>query len=67
MYTKTRAEEIALLKRLWQGVETTCPKCGKAALTLLHKKAKKSNNDWVCPACGEIYRTINMLYTLPDK
>ncbi len=55
------------MKRLWRGEETTCPKCGKAVLTLLHKKAKKSNNDWVCPACGEIYRTINMLYELPDK
>lgn len=67
MYAKTRAEEVAFIKRLWQGEETVCPKCGEATLVRLHKKAKKSNNDWVCPACSEIYRTINMLYTLPDK
>lgn len=67
MYMKTRNEEVAFMKRLWQGAETDCPKCGKATLVLLHKKAKKSNNDWVCPACGEIFRTINMLYELPNK
>lgn len=45
----------------------TCPKCGGAELTHLHKKAKKSDCDWVCPACGEIYRTIGMLKDLPDE
>ena len=44
-----------------------CPRCGGAELTYLHKKAKKSNNDWKCPACGEIYRTINLFMDLPDK
>jgi predicted RNA-binding Zn-ribbon protein involved in translation (DUF1610 family) len=67
MYTKSRETEVALLKRLWRAEETVCPKCGGAVLTHLHKKAKKSNNDWVCPACGEIYRTIQMLYQLPEK
>lgn len=67
MYTETRDTEVALLKRLWQGLETTCPKCGKAILVHLHKKAKKSNNDWQCKACGEIYRTINMLMDLPER
>jgi len=33
----------------------------------LHKKAKKSSCNWVCPACGEIYRTIGMLKGLPDE
>ncbi len=67
MYTESRDTEVALLKRLWRGEETLCPKCGKAALQRLHKKAKKSNNDWQCPACGENYRTINMLYELPAR
>ncbi len=52
MYTKSRAEEVAFMKRLWQYEETMCPKCGGAVLTHLHKKVKKSDNDWVCPACG---------------
>ena len=43
----------------------TCPKCGNAQLELLHKKAKKSDFDWRCPACGEIYLTIRMLNELP--
>lgn len=67
MYYKTRAEELAFLKRLWQEIPTVCPKCGGAELVLLHKKAKKSNNDWKCPACGEIYRTINLFMDLPNK
>ncbi len=67
MYHKTRDEEVRFLKRLWSEEETLCPKCGAAALTHLHKKAKKSNNDWKCPACGEIYRTIGMLMELPEK
>ena len=43
----------------------TCPKCGNTQLEFLHKKAKKSDFDWRCPACGEIYRTIRMLKELP--
>ena len=67
MYYKTRDEELNFMKRLWQGIPTVCPKCQSAELVLLHKKAKKSNNDWKCPVCGEIYRTINMMYDLPEK
>lgn len=55
------------MKRLWREEPTDCPVCGKARLEFLHKKAKKSNNDWKCPACGEIFRTINMLYEMPDE
>ena len=54
------------MKKLWTGEKTVCPKCQKAELILLHKKAKKSNDDWKCPECGEIYRTINMMYDLPN-
>ena len=67
MIHNTREEELAFLKRLWQELPTLCPCCGKSELTYLHKKAKKSNNDWKCPACGEIFRTINMMMDLPEK
>ena len=65
MYMKTRDEEVAFLKKLWQEEPVTCPKCGIGTLVHLHKKAKKSNCDWKCPNCGEIYRTIGMLKELP--
>lgn len=67
MYTDSRENEVALLKKLWCGEKIVCPKCGSGTLTTLHKKAKKNNTDWICPACGEIFRTINMLYDLPDR
>lgn len=67
MYTNSREEEVRLLKKLWTSQPVNCPKCGQAELEYLHKKAKKSNCDWKCPACGQIYRTINMLKELPDE
>ena len=67
MYTDSRDDEVKLLKRLWTSQPTTCTKCGRAELVHLHKKAKKSNCDWKCPACGEIYRTIHMLKEVPDR
>lgn len=67
MYTKDEDTEIKLLKRLWQGEEVVCPRCGEAILVHLHKKAKKSDCDFKCPRCGEIYRTINMLKELQNK
>ena len=67
MYTNSRENEVRLLKQLWAGLPTMCPKCRQSELVHLHKKAKKSNIDWKCPACGEIYRTINMLTELPDS
>lgn len=66
LYTENRETEVRLLKKLWQGEAVLCPKCKAAELEYLHKKAKKSNNDWHCPACGEIYRTIRMLMALPN-
>ena len=53
MYHQTEDEELAFLKTLWSGKPAACPKCG-AEMVSLHKKAKKSNDDWKCPACGEI-------------
>ncbi len=66
MYTNSRDEEVRFLKRLWSAQPTICPKCKSAELEYLHKKAKKSNCDWKYPACGEIYRTINMFKELPE-
>ena len=65
MYTKSREEEVKLLKRLWTAQPTMCPKCGNAELEHLHKNAKKSNCEWKCPVCGEIYRTINAYSRVP--
>ena len=59
--------EVRLLKKLWTSQPVTCPKRGSAQLEHLHKKAKKSDCDWRCPACGEIYRTIRMLKELQSE
>lgn len=67
MYMPTRQQELEFLKRLWSSQPTSCPKCGLGPLKLLHKKAKKSSCDWVCPSCREIYRTIRMLKDLPNE
>lgn len=66
MHFPTREEEVRFLKRLWLKQPAVCPKCGEATLEYLHKKAKKSDCDWKCPTCGEIYRTIRMLKELPE-
>ncbi len=55
----------AFLKRLCRGEPTLCPKCGAETLRPLHKR-RKDNNDWQCPGCGEIYRTIRILGELLD-
>lgn len=67
MYTDSRDSEVTLLKKLWTAQAVTCPKCNSATLENLHKKAKKSDCEWKCPACGEIYRTIRMLKELPNE
>jgi len=66
VYFSSRDEEVVFLKKLWLEEAVTCPKCTSATLTHLHKKAKKSNCDWKCPNCGEIFRTIGMLKELPE-
>ena len=65
MYTDSREEELRFLKKLWAAQPAQCPKCRRAQLEYLHKGAKKSDCDWKCPACGEIYRTIRMFMELP--
>lgn len=62
---ESREEVVQFLKKLWTGQEASCSKCG-TTLDYLHKKAKKSECDWKCPQCGEIYRTIDILNKLND-
>ncbi len=67
MYMNSSDAEVRFLKKLWTSQPVTCPKCGGAQLEHLHKKAKKSDCDRRCPACGEIYRTIRMLKELQSE
>ena len=58
--------EKADLKSLWNEEPQHCPLCdGK--LDYLHKKAKKSNCDWVCTVCGERFDTIKILNQLNEQ
>ena len=66
MYNQTRDEEVVLLKKMWLGEAVICPKCGKEQLVHLHKKAKKSNSDWICTACGKRYDAIKILKQLNE-
>lgn len=66
MYFNSREDEVTFLKKLWQEQPVLCPNCNIGTLEHLHKKAKKSNTDWKCPQCGEIYRTIRLLKELPN-
>lgn len=65
MYTNSRENEVRLLKQFMGRASNHVSQMPPSGLVHLHKKAKKSNIDWKCPACGEIYRTINMLSELP--
>lgn len=59
----SRDDALKFLKSLWNEKPQLCPLC-KGQLGYLHKKAKKSNCDWVCTACGERYDTMDMLNQL---
>ena len=62
----SRDEAVSFLKSLWNEEPQPCPLCdGK--LDFLHKKAKKSNCDWICTVCGERYDTIKILKQLNDE
>ena len=63
---ESRGEAIGFLKSLWSEMPQPCPLCG-GKLDFLHKKAKKSNCDWHCTACGERYDTIRMLKQLNNE
>ena len=60
-----RDEAVKFLKSLWLETPRPCPLCG-GKLDFLHKKAKKSNCDWVCTVCGERYDTIKILNALNE-
>lgn len=62
----SREEVVNFLKSLWNENPQPCPLCGRK-LDFLHKKAKKSNCDWICIACGERYDTIKMLKQLNNE
>lgn len=49
------------LKKLWNGKKVICPNCKEDYLILLHKK---DNDDYRCPKCKKVYRTINILNDL---
>ena len=62
----SRDEVVIFLKSLWTETPQLCPLCG-GKLDFLHKKAKKSNCDWICTVCGERYDTIKMLRQLNNE
>lgn len=61
-----REDAVRFLKSMWNETPQACPLCG-GTLDFLHKKAKKSNCDWICTSCGERYDTIKILKQLNDK
>ena len=61
-----REEAVKFLKSLWTETPLPCPLCN-GKLDYLHKKAKKSNCDWICTVCGERYATIKILDTLNER
>lgn len=62
----SRDEVVRFLKSLWSEQPQLCPLCdGK--LDFHHKKAKKSNCDWICTVCGERYDTIKILNQLNES
>lgn len=62
----SRDEALAFLKSMWNEAPAPCPYCG-GKLDFLHKKAKKSNCDWICSSCGERFDTIKILNELNDR
>lgn len=61
LYSKSREDEVILIKNLISGNQVICPKCGLGILEHFHKKAKKSNVDYKCNECGERYQIIKMI------
>ena len=62
----SRDEAVIFLKSLWSETPQSCPLCN-GQLDFLHKKAKKSNCDWICTVCGERYDTIKILKKLNEE
>lgn len=64
MYTNSRDEEVKLIKALISEQEVLCPVCKGSVLKFFHKKAKKSNTDYICKSCGERFKVIDMMKNL---
>lgn len=62
----SRDEAVRFLKSLWCETPQPCPICS-GKLDFFHKKAKKSNCDWICTACGERFDTIKILKELNER
>lgn len=62
----SRDDAVIFLKSLWNETPQPCPLC-EGKLDFLHKKAKKSNCDWICTICGERYDTIKILNQLNES
>lgn len=58
-----RDKAVEFLKSLWGGTPKPCPLCG-GTLDYFHKKAKKSNGDWICTACGERFEAVKIFKQL---
>ncbi len=55
-----REDAIKFLNSLWLGEPQICPLCS-GSLEHFHKKAKKSNTDWICSKCKKKFETIKIL------
>ncbi len=62
----SRDDAVRFLKSLWSEMPQPCPLCN-GKIDFLHKKAKKSNCDWICTACGERFDTIKILNQLNER
>ncbi|WP_024469892.1 hypothetical protein [Treponema pedis] len=58
-----REELVAFLKSMWSETPKPCTLCG-GKLDYFHKKAKKSNSDWVCIDCKTRFDAIKILKEL---
>ena len=66
LHMSTRDEVVSFLKSLWSDNPKPCPLCS-GKLDYMHKKAKKSVNDWKCTVCGRVYKAVNIFKELPDE
>lgn len=66
LHMSTRDEVVSFLKSLWSDNPMPCPVCG-GKLDYMHKKAKKSSNDWKCTVCGKVYKAVNIFKELTDE
>ena len=61
-----RDDVVRFLKSLWSEEPQDCPLCG-GKLDFFHKKAKKSNSDWICTNCGFRFDAIKILNELNER